>query len=347
MPNTMQQIVLASRPVGEVSTDNFRLEEAPMPVPGEGEFLVRIIWLSLDPYMRGRMDDSKSYAAAVQIGERMEGGCVAEVILSNNAKFSVGDIVEHRFGWVSHAISDGEGMRKIDPSIAPISTALGVLGMPGITAYVGLNTHGRPEAGNTLVVGAATGAVGSLVGQLAKAQGLRVVGVAGGEEKCAFAVEKLGFDACLDHKALSTPSDLRKAMATQCPNGVDIYFENVGGNTLEAVMPLMNVGGRIPVCGMISWYSGAGLDVDKNPLPGVWRSVLTNRLSVRGFIIFDHYDQFPKFLADVAPLVTDGSIHYRETIADGLAAAPGAFMELLKGGNFGKQLVAVSTDPTR
>lgn len=347
IPNNMQQMVLASRPSGEVTADNFRLEEVAMPVPAAGEFLVRVIWLSLDPYMRGRMDDSKSYAAAVQIGDPMEGGCVAEVISSNNPKFSVGEIVEYRCGWVSHAISDGEGVRKIDPKIAPISTALGVLGMPGITAYVGLNTHGRPKAGNTLVVGAATGAVGSLVGQLAKAQGLRVVGVAGGSEKCSYAVEQLGFDACLDHRALSTPSELRKAMATECPDGVDIYFENVGGNTLEAVMPLMNVGGRIPICGMISWYSGAGMDVDKNPLPAVWRSVLTNRLSVRGFIIFDHYDQFPNFLKAVAPLVSDGSIHYRETIADGLASAPEAFMKLLKGGNFGKQLVAVSPDKTR
>lgn len=348
--NQMYRVVLAARPQGAPKETDFRYENADMPSPGAGEILVRVIWLSLDPYMRGRMDESKSYAKAVEIGEAMEGGCVAEVIESKHPKFAQGDIVEGRFGWQTHAVSDGEGVRKLDPSVAPISTALGVLGMPGITAYVGLNTHGRPKEGETLVVGAATGAVGSLVGQLAKAQGLRVVGVAGGAKKCAFAVDELGFDACLNHRAANDASTLRKQIAAQCPDGVDIYFENVAGKTVEAVVPLMNVWGRIPVCGMISLYSAAGAEAaiaDNPAFPQVWRTILVNRLAVRGFIIFDHFDQYPQFLKDVGPLVADGTIHYRETIAEGLENAPTAFMGLLQGDNFGKQLVAVSPDPTR
>ncbi|MEP1208934.1 MAG: NADP-dependent oxidoreductase [Rhizobiaceae bacterium] len=351
IPTQMQRIVLAARPQGAPKASDFRLETVPMPEPGEGEFLARTIWLSLDPYMRGRMDESKSYAAAVEIDAPMEGGCVAEVIASNNPKFAVGDIVQDYFGWQSHAVSRGEGARKLDPSVAPISTAVGVLGMPGITAYVGLNTHGRPKSGETLVVGAATGAVGSLVGQLAKAQGLRVVGVAGGADKCAYAVDELGFDACLDHRAAADAKALRKQMAEACPDGVDIYFENVGGKTLEAVMPLMNVHGRIPVCGMIGWYNagmlGAGIVDGPNLLPKIWRTILVNRLSVQGFIITDHYDQFPNFIREVSALVADGKVVYRESIAEGLENAPQAFMKLLEGGNFGKQLVAVSDDPTR
>ncbi len=348
---THQRIALASRPQGTPTLDNFRLEEGPLPTPGDGEFLARVIWLSLDPYMRGRMDDSKSYAASVPIDGTMEGGTVAQVIVSNNPKFAVGDIIEDRFGWQTHAISDGSTARKLNPGLAPISTAVGVLGMPGITAYVGLNTHGRPQEGETLVVGAATGAVGSLVGQLAKAKGLRVVGVAGGSDKCQFAVNELGFDACIDYRAAGDASTLRKQLAGQCPKGVDIYFENVGGITLEAVVPLMNVGGRIPVCGMISYYNAGGLGASAtdgpNRLPLVWRTILVNRLSVRGFIITDHYDQFPQFLKDVGPLVKDGTIVYRESVAKGIAEAPQAFLDLLQGGNFGKQLVAVSPDPTR
>ncbi len=351
IPQTMQRIVLAARPQGAPKASDFDLQSVAMPEPGPGEFLARTIWLSLDPYMRGRMDDSKSYAAAIAIGAPMEGGCVGEVIASNNPKFAVGDFVEDRLGWQSHAVSNGQGVRKLDPAIAPLSTAVGVLGMPGITAYVGLNTHGRPKSGETLVVGAATGAVGSLVGQLAKAQGLRVVGVAGGAEKCTYAVEQLGFDACLDHRTADDASNLRSQMAQACPDGVDIYFENVGGKTLEAVMPLMNVHGRIPVCGMIGWYNagalGGSFASGPNIMPKIWRTILVNRLSVQGFIITDHYDQFPSFLKDVSALIAEGKVVYRESIADGLEFAPQAFMKLLEGGNFGKQLVAVSTDPTR
>lgn len=347
MTEKMQQIVLASRPEGAPKAENFRLEEAPMPVPGDGEVLAEVVYLSLDPYMRGRMDASRSYASAVEIGSPMEGGCVARIAASNNSKFSPGDYVEARLGWVSHAVHDGKGLRKLDPASAPISTAVGVLGMPGLTAFVGLNDHGRPQAGETLVVGAATGAVGSVVGQLAKIYGLRVVGVAGGAEKCAFAIEELGFDACLDHRE----PDLRARMKDACPNGVDIYFENVGGDTLDAVIPLMNVGGRIPVCGMISWYNlgGLGLGGGEGPdnLPKVWRTILVNRLAVRGFIITDHYDRFRAFTEEVSGHIRDGRLKYRETIAEGLANAPDAFMAMLGGGNFGKQLVRISDDPTR
>lgn len=346
MTDTMQRIVLAARPIGEPKPSDFNLETGPIPSPGEGEILVRIIWLSLDPYMRGRMSDAKSYAQPVEIGTTMEGGAVGEVIASNNRNFAVGDFVNGPFGWQSHAISDGTMVRKLDPALAPISTAVGILGMPGITAYVGLNTHGKPKSGETLVVSAATGAVGSLVGQLGKAQGLRVVGVAGGEEKCRYAVDELGFDVCLDHRAATDSNALRKQLAQACPDGVDIYYESVGGKTLEAVVPLMNVFGRIPVCGMISWYSATQAD-GPDMLPMVWRSILVNRLSVRGFIITDHYDQFPAFVEEVSGLIKTGKVNYRETISEGLASAPEAFINLLKGGNFGKQLVSISPDPTR
>ena len=341
----MQRIVLAARPQGTPVLSDFRLETMEIAEPGEGELLLETVYLSLDPYMRGRMDDAKSYAEPVAIGGVMEGACVARVLRSNNPRFAVGDHVESRFGWVSHAISNGKGLRKLDPARAPVSTALGVLGMPGITAWAGLNLHGRPQAGETIVVSAATGAVGSLVGQLAKIRGLRVVGVAGGETKCRHAVEELGFDACLDHRA-GDASALRKAIAAECPKGVDIYFENVGGKTLEAVLPLMNVHGRIPVCGMIAWYNagglGAGASDGPNLLPLAWRSILVKRLSVRGFIITDHYEHFAEFEEEVSAHVRSGAVKYTESVSQGLASAPQAFLDLLKGSNLGKQLVAVN-----
>ena len=347
----MERVVLAARPEGPPKPSDFRLETVPMPEIEEGQFLARTIWLSLDPYMRGRMDTGKSYSAPVEIGAPMEGGCVGEVIASKHPKFQVGDFVDDRLGWQSHGVSDGKMARKLDPKLAPLSTAGGVLGMPGITAYVGLNTHGRPKLGETLVVGAATGAVGSLVGQLGKAQGLRVVGVAGGADKCAYAVEELGFDACLDHRAADDAKALREQLAKACPDGVDIYFENVGGKTLEAVLPLMNDFGRIPICGMIAWYNSgvlSGGQVEgQNLLPAAWRTILVKRLALRGFIVTDHYDQFGKFLNVVGPMVREGNIVFRESVAEGLAAAPEAFIKMLEGGNFGKQLVAISADPTR
>lgn len=341
MTETMKRIVLASRPQGKPGPENFRLEEGPLPEPGAGQFLARVIWLSLDPYMRGRMDDAKSYAKPVAIGETMEGGCVAQVVTSNHPGFAAGDIVAGRFGWASHGLSDGTGVQKIDPEAAPISTALGVLGMPGLTAWVGLNDIAGAKAGETLVVSAATGAVGSLVGQLAKRKGMRVIGVAGGAEKCAYAVDELGYDVCLDHR-VGDAKALAAQLAEAAPDGVDAYFENVGGITLQAVLRNMNVHGRIAVCGMIAWYSGA---TDALPGPAIWRTILTQRLRVQGFIISDHFDRLPAFLSEVAPLVKDGSIRYRETVAEGLENAPSAFLRLLEGGNFGKQLVRVGSDP--
>lgn len=343
MSDTMKEVVLAARPQGEPRLSDFRVEEKPVPDLPAGGIVVRVLWQSLDPYMRGRMDESKSYAAAVPIGGRMEGGCVAEVIASDNPSFAAGDIVEGRFGWCTHSASSGEGVRKIDPALAPIQTAIGILGMPGITAYVGLLDHGRPRAGETLVVGAATGAVGTLVGQLGKIYGCRVVGVAGGAKKCAFAVEELGFDACIDHYAQADGKAMREALAAECPDGIDIYYENVAGKTLDGVIGLMNVWGRIPVCGMISQYNlgGLGMAGGEGPdrLPMLWRTILVQRLSVRGFIITDHYDRFPAFLEEVSGYIRDGRVKYRESITEGIENAPQAFLDMLKGGNFGKTLI--------
>lgn len=351
IPSTYRRVALAARPKGSVTADCFRIEETPLPAPGEGELIVRVIWLSLDPYMRGRMDESKSYAANVELGDTMTAGAVGEVIASKNDAFRAGDFVVGPFGWATHAVSDGVGVRKLDPSRAPLSTAVGVLGMPGHTAWVGFNDIGQPKAGETLVVGAATGAVGSVVGQLAKARGLRAVGVAGGADKCRYAVEELGFDACIDHRAAADAKALRAQLEAACPDGVDIYYENVGGKTLEAVLPMMNVHGRIPICGMISWYDLGGLGMGpvegKDQLPKAWRTILVNRLKVQGFIIFEHNDRFAPFEEEVSAMVRDGRLKYRETIAEGLDAAPEAFMQMLKGGNFGKQLVRISEDPTR
>ncbi|SHF12206.1 hypothetical protein SAMN05444339_103346 [Loktanella atrilutea] len=337
------RIVLASRPDGKPTTDNFRTETVTLPAIEDGEFLVRVIWLSLDPYMRGRMDDAKSYAKPVALGDVMEGGTVAEVIESRNSDFPVGKIVAGSFGWTTHAISNGDGVRIVDPDMAPISTAQGVLGMPGITAWVGLNDIGRAKDGETIVVSAATGAVGGMVGQLAKAKNMRVIGVAGGPEKCDYAIKELGYDLCLDHHAHDAKS-LGKAIAKAAPDGVDVYFESVGGKTLEAVLGNMNIHGRIAVCGMIAWYSGQGVK-DAQPLPAVWRNILTKRLLVEGFIIFEHFHKFPDFMAQVGPMVGDGRITYREDIAEGLENAPQAFIDMLGGGNFGKQMVRVGADP--
>lgn len=345
MTQIMKRIVLAARPSGVPTAENFRLEEVPLETPGPGQFLARTIWLSLDPYMRGRMNDAKSYAKPVEVGATMEAGCVAEVVASNHDGYAVGDIVVGPIGWASHGLSDGTGMRKVDPAIAPISTAVGILGMPGLTAWVGLNDIAKAQAGETIVVSAATGAVGSLVGQIARHKGMRVIGVAGGADKCEYAVSELGYDACLDHHAAVDAADLSARIAEAAPDGVDVYYENVGGKTLEAVLPNMNTHGRIAVCGIISWYSGAGVK-DAQPLPAVWGAILRQRLSVQGFIIFDHYDRFPAFLAEVAPKVRDGKLKYRETVTVGLENAPDAFLDLLSGRNFGKQLVRVGDDPS-
>ena len=339
MAERMRRIVLARRPEGRPEGSDFRLEEGPAPEPSDGEVAVRVLWLSLDPYMRGRMDAGRSYAAPVEIGATMEGAAVGEVLASRCA-VPVGATVLGPFGWTSHAVAPERAVRVLDPSVAPPRTFLGALGMPGFTGWHGLTAIGRPQKGETLVVGAATGAVGSMVGQLARARGLRVVGVAGGAEKCALATEELGLDACLDRRAHDARS-LRAALSEACPDGVDVYFENVGGAVLEAVLPLMNTGGRIPVCGMIAWYDGAPSDAPDR-LPRAWGTILVQRLAVEGFIISDHWERLPEFLAEVAPMVADGRLRFREDVAEGLEAAPAAFLSMLEGGNLGKQLVRVS-----
>ena len=337
------RIVLANRPQGAPKEEDFRLERFEPPALNAGEVLVRTIWLSLDPYMRGRMDAAKSYATPVELNETMQGGGVAEVVESNDKAFPVGCIVTGAVGWASHAVMNGTGLRRVDPELAPISTALGILGMPGHTAWVGLNDIARAAPGETIVVSAATGAVGSVVGQLARRAGLKVIGVAGGADKCSYAEQHLGYDICLDHKAFENGDDLGVAIKNAAPSGVDIYYENVAGKTLEAVIGNMNTNGRIAVCGMISWYSGRGI-AEAMALPVVWRAILTRRLRVEGFIIFDHQDRFQPFIDEVGPLVNGGELFYHETIAEGLAAAPRAFMGLLQGDNLGKQLVRVGPD---
>jgi NADPH-dependent curcumin reductase CurA len=338
MPETARRIVLASRPVGEPKATDFRLEEIPVPQPGPGELLLRTKWLSLDPYMRGRMSDAPSYAKPVGIGDVMEGGTVNEVAASNNDKFAKGDIVLAHTGWQTHALSNGAGLRKLDPRVAPVSTALGVLGMPGMTAYTGLLEIGKPQAGETVVVSAASGAVGGVVGQIARIKGARAVGIAGGPEKCKYVADVLGFDACVDHRAADFPDALKAA----CPKGADVYFENVGVPVFDAVLPLFNPFARIPVCGLIAQYNATELPPGPNRLPVLMRNVLTKRLLIRGFIVTDFSAKFPDFIRDVPQWIKDGRIKYREDVAVGLENAPQAFMGLLKGKNFGKQLVRVS-----
>ena len=340
---TRHSILLASRPTGAATLDNFQLASDPVPAPASGEFLVRVIWLSLDPYMRGRMNAGKSYAAPDEVGATMGAAAVAEVITSHHPDFTPGDIVAGPFGWTTHAISTGQDVRKIDPHSAPLSAHLGVLGMPGITAWVGITDIIAAQPGETIVISAATGAVGAIAGQIAKARGCRTIGVAGGPDKCRYATESLGYDHCLDHRAHDAKS-LAAAIESAAPDGVQGYFENVGGKTLAAVLPNLSVGGRIALCGTIAWYQGANLD-DALPLPAVWRTILTQRLRVQGFIIFDHYHRFPDFIAEVAPMLTDGRITAREDVAEGLENAPAKFLSMLEGRNFGKTLVRVGPDP--
>jgi hypothetical protein len=334
-----KRVVLASRPVGEPKASDFRIEELAQPVPGEGEVLLRTIWLSLDPYMRGRMSDGPSYATPVAIGGVMEGGTVCEVIASNNPGFAKGDTVLARAGWQTHALSDGKTLRKIDPNLAPISTAIGVLGMPGMTAYAGLLEIGKPQAGETVVVAAASGAVGSAVGQIAKIRGARAIGIAGGKDKCDYVKRELGFDDCLDHRDPDLAAKLRDA----CPKGIDVYFENVGGAVFEAVFPLLNAFARIPVCGLIAHYNDTAAVAPKWAA-SMMRNVLTKRLTIRGFIVSDFAALHGDFLRDMSEWVREGKVKHRECITVGLETAPDTFMGLLKGANFGKQLVRVGPD---
>lgn len=336
-----QRFVLASRPVGAPTPENFRLEREALPALEDGQLLLKTLYLSLDPYMRGRMSDAPSYAAPVQIGEVMTGGAVNRVEQSRHPKFQVGDLVVGATGWQSHSISDGRNIIPIPSGLPSPSMALGVLGMPGMTAYMGLMDIGQPKAGETLVVAAASGAVGSVVGQVAKIKGLRAVGVAGGAEKCKYVVEELGFDACIDHKA----PDFAEQLAKACPKGIDIYYENVGGHVFDAVVPLLNPKARIPLCGLIAGYNATEAPKGPDRLPALQRTLLTKRVRIQGFIVFDDYgDRQPEFISAMVPWVREGKVKFREDVVDGLEQAPQAFIGLLEGRNFGKLVVRVAQD---
>ncbi len=334
-----QRFVLVSRPSGAPTPENFRLERVALPELQDGEVLLRTLYLSLDPYMRGRMSDAPSYAAPVEIGEVMTGGAVSRIESSRNPKFQQGDLVVGMTGWQSHSISDGKNLLPLPAGIPNPSMALGVLGMPGMTAFMGLTHIGQPEAGETLVVAAASGAVGSVVGQIAKLKGLKVVGVAGGADKCRYVVDELGFDACIDHKSETFAEDL----ATACDKGIDVYFENVGGKVFDAVMPLLNARARVPVCGLIAQYNATSLPEGPDRFSLLPRTILTKRVRMQGFIVFDDFgDRHSEFFSAMVPWVRDGKIKFREDIVNGLEQAPEAFIGLLEGRNFGKLVVKVS-----
>lgn len=336
-----RRFLLASRPHGEPTAANFRLDTVPVPQPGAGQLLLRTVYLSLDPYMRGRMSDAPSYAPPVEIGQVMVGGTVSRVAVSQHPDFNVGDWVLGYDGWQDYALSDGSGLRNFGPHLPHPSRLLGVLGMPGFTAYMGLLDIGQPQAGETLVVAAASGAVGSVVGQIGKLKGCRVVGVAGGAEKCRYVVEELGFDACIDHRA----PDFAEQLAAACPQGIDIYYENVGGAVFDAVLPLLNAKARIPVCGIIAHYNATGLPAGPDRLPLLEGLILRKRIRMQGFIIFDDYgSRFDEFLQQMSSWVEQGKIKFREDIVDGLEQAPQAFIGLLQGKNFGKLVIRVADE---
>lgn len=331
-----QQILLDNRPEGEAAVSNFKLVETETPALQEGQVLVRHHYLSLDPYMRGRMNDGKSYAAPQPLGEVMLGGTVGEVVESRHAKFQPGDKVVGMGGWQLYSVVDGNApgmLRKVDITHVPLSYYLGAVGMPGVTAWYGLVKIINPKPGETVVVSAATGAVGSAFGALAKARGCRVVGIAGGPEKCAYAVNDLGFDACIDYRAHSDLKAMSQALKQACPNGIDGYFENVGGYLLDAVLLRANAFARVALCGMIAGYDGAPLPLQNPAL------ILINRVKMEGFIVSEHMEVWPQALQELATLVAQGKLRPRESIAQGLENAPEAFLGMLKGKNFGKQLV--------
>jgi len=332
------RIVLASRPEGRPSPENFRIEEADVPSPAAGQVLLRIRYLSLDPYMRGRMSDAKSYAAPVAVDGVMEGGTVAEVVESRHSDFAAGDLVLSHSGWQSFALADGAGLFKLENWSAPISTAVGVLGMPGFTAYSGLLTIGQPKEGETVVVAAASGAVGSAVGQIARIKGARAVGIAGGAEKCAIVRDEFGFDAVVDHRSPSFADDL----AAACPKGIDVYFENVGGKVWDGVVPLLNPFARIPVCGLISQYNSTGTFEGPDRWPLIARDILRKSLTIRGFIQREFVAQKPQFYKEMGQWIASGAVRYREDVVDGLANAPEAFIGLLEGKNVGKLVIRVA-----
>jgi NADPH-dependent curcumin reductase CurA len=341
MPPLNRQILLASRPSGEPTPENFRLVESEASRPGPGQMLLRTLYLSLDPYMRGRMNAGPSYAKPVEVGGVMEGRAVAEVAESNLPGYQPGDVVFAPTGWQEYALSDGKEARKLDPARGPLTYALGVLGMPGLTAYAGLLTIGQPKPGETVVVAAASGAVGSLVGQIAKIKGCRAVGIAGGARKCRDVREEVGFDACLDHRDPALPERLKEA----CPSGIDIYFENVGGKVFDAVLPLLNNFARVPVCGLIAHYNQAEPPPGPDRVPALMLATLVKRLTFRGFIVMDFAAQFPQFLADMSGWLKEGRVKYREDVTDGLENAPRELIGLLKGENFGKKIIRVGPAP--
>ena len=332
-----RQILLKSRPVGEPKESDFALVETPIPEPEEGEVLNRTIYLSLDPYMRGRMSDRASYAAPVELGSVMVGGGVSQVMQSNHPQFSAGDFVLGYDGWQAYGVSKGETLRKLDPKQAPISYALGITGMPGMTAYFALLDVGQPQSGETVVISAASGAVGSVAGQIAKIKGCRVVGVAGSDAKCDYVVKELGFDECINRNT----QDLNSALKAACPDGIDVYFDNTAGAILEAVLQQINLGARIPLVGLISQYNA------ENPPPGPnLMPLLVKRALIKGFLVSDYQQRQAEFLNDVVQWLQVGKLKYKEDVVEGLENAPRAFIGLLQGKNFGKLIVKVSDDPT-
>jgi NADPH-dependent curcumin reductase CurA len=330
MTETNRRIVLKRRPVGMPTPDDFAFETVPVPEPGEGEVVLKHLWLSLDPYQRGRLSDARSYAAPVPIGGVVECRAVGRVLASRDARFAPGDIVLGGFGWQTHSVMPGKQLLKLDPDEAPVSTALGVLGMPGLTAHVGMGDIGQPKAGETVVISAASGAVGAVAGQIAKLAGCRVVGVAGGADKCRFVTETLCFDACIDHRT----GHLGPALDRACPNGIDVYWENVGGALQAAVFPRLNDFGRMVMCGMIAQYNETDPPAGPNLGP-----VVRKRLRIQGFIVSDQWQRLAEWRALAAPMLRDGRLKYREDVVEGLEATPAAFIGLLQGRNFGKLLV--------
>tara|TARA_R110001606_G_scaffold376500_1_gene535212 strand:+ start:83 stop:1117 length:1035 start_codon:yes stop_codon:yes gene_type:complete len=335
---TNRQLVLAKRPKGEPTKDTLKLTETAIPDVGADQMLLRTVYLSLDPYMRGRMSDAPSYAAPVEVGGVMVGGTVAQVVTSNIDGFVAGDWVLSFNGWQDYAVSDGVGVTNLGKSPDHPSWALGILGMPGFTAWAGLTRIGAPKPGETIVVAAATGPVGATVGQIGKLSGCRVVGVAGGTDKCKYAVDELGFDACIDHKA----DDFAEQLANAAPAGIDVYFENVGGKVLDAVIPLLNANARMPVCGLVSQYNATELPSGPDRMNWLMGQILRKKIKVQGFIIFDDFGHlYPEFAKEMAAWIRAGKIKYREEIIDGLENAPEAFIGLLKGENFGKRVIRV------
>jgi len=336
-----RQMTLASRPVGAPGKDNFEMKLGAIPEIADGEMLLRTVYLSLDPYMRGRMSDTESYAEPVAIGAPMVGGTVNRVVASKHPDYSEGDwVLSYTVGWQDYGVSDGGMLVKLDPAMAPVSHALGVLGMPGFTAYKGLLDIGKPKAGETLVVAAATGPVGATVAQIGKIKGCRVVAIAGGEEK-RLRLEALGVDVALDHKA----AEFAEQLAAACPDGIDVYYENVGGRVFDAVLPMLNTGARVPVCGLIAHYNDTALPEGPDRLSLLMRTILTKRMTVQGFIIFDDYgDRYPEFAEQMASWVAGGKVNYLEQVIDGLENAPEGLRGLLEGENFGKLVVRVGDD---